>query len=411
MAPRQDNRLKRRLFEILEQGAVGDLTSQIVDRGLILLIVINVAAVILETVPSIRAAYWQLFQIIEIVSVVLFTLEYLARLWVADQHIQLRHLGPRRARLRYALRPEAVIDFLAIAPFYAGFFFPATDLRFLRLFRLIRFLKLVRYSPALRSLGQAIIGERRALIACLVILMGVVVTAATALYLAERHAQPEAFESIPKSMWWALATLTTVGYGDVVPTTVIGQIIAGIVMIVGYGLFALPVGIVATAFAREIHQRDFVVTWGMVAQVPLFAELTASEIAQVMKLLRAQTVERGTLIARAGEPAHSMYFLASGTVEIDLPDKQVRLHDGAFFGEIAVLQKARRSADVVAKSRCRLLLLEADDLHRLMDRQPSLAARIWDVARARLGEEEVTPGGDIVEEELVEPETIAEQGD
>jgi len=408
MTDRQSSRLKRRIFEILEAGAGGDTTSKIVDRVLIVLILINVVAVVLETVPSMRAEYWRTFQIIEIASVFLFTAEYLTRLWVADEHITLRHMPPYRARINYAIQPAALIDLFAILPFFVGFLVPAADLRFLRLFRLMRFLKLVRYSPALRSLGHAIASEKRALLACLVILFGIVLCAATALYLAERHAQADAFGSIPRAMWWAIATLTTVGYGDTVPITWLGQVIAGIVMVVGYGLFALPVGIIATAFAREIHQRDFVVTWGMVARVPLFSELSAVEIAQVMRLLHAQTVEAGTMIARAGEPAHSMYFLGSGEVEIELPRERVRLHDGAFFGEVAVLRKAERSANVVAISRCRLLLLEAEDLHRLMEDQPGIAARIREVAEERLGKEIITPGGDLVKDELVEDDDLAD---
>ncbi|PLX37218.1 MAG: cyclic nucleotide-binding protein [Hyphomicrobiales bacterium] len=393
-------RVKHRVFEVLEEGAAGDLTSKLVDRSLIALIVINLISVALETVPEYSAKHHKLFLAVEIFSVILFSLEYAARVWVADEFTTLRHLRPSLARLRYMVSPWAVIDLLAIMPFFIGFLFPVTDLRMLRVFRLVRFLKLVRYSIGIRSLASAIESEKRALLGSLVIILGVVLMAASVIHIVEHQAQPEKFGSIPASMWWAIATLTTVGYGDVVPITASGKFIAGVVMLLGYGMFALPIGIVATAFAREIHQRDFVVTWGMVARVPLFAQMSASEIAEVMKLLRAQIVERGAIIARRGEPARSMYFIASGRVQIDLRDASYELGDGAFFGEIAVLKHTERSGNVTALSRSTLLALDADDLHILMTRNQTIGAHIRSVARSRLGSEIVTPGGDLVEEEL-----------
>jgi voltage-gated potassium channel len=141
-------------------------------------------------------------------------------------------------------------------------------------------------------------------------------------------------------------------------------------------MIALPIGIVANGFSREIHRREFVVTWSMVARVPLFEDLNAGEIADIMRLLRSQTIESGGIIARRGEPAHSMYFIAAGEVEIDLPKQGLRLGAGHFFGEIAVLRRARRSANVSAIGRTNLLVLDAHDFRALMDRQPRLANRV-----------------------------------
>lgn len=393
-------RTKQRVFEILEEGAAGDHISHLVDRGLALLVVVTVLAVVLETVPAYALQYSRLFVAIEIFAVFLFSVEYILRLWIADMHGTLRHLPPTVARVRYALQPGAIVDLLAIAPLYAVILFGMTDLRVLLLFRLVRFLKLARFSPGLRSLTSAVVSEQRALLGSLIIIIGVMLTAATILYVAESEVQPEKFGSIPASMWWALATLTTVGYGDVVPVTAFGKIVAGIVMLAGYAMFALPIGIVASAFAREIHQRDFVVTWGMVARVPLFAQMSAAEIAEVMKLLRAQRVEAGAIIAREGEEAHSMYFIASGRVRIQLKDHTYDLSDGSFFGEIAVLKHALRSSKITAVTRCNLLALDADDLHVLMDRNATIGDHIRKVVRERMGRGIVTPGGDLIQEEL-----------
>ena len=252
----------------------------------------------------------------------------------------------------------------------------------------------------MRSLLDVLYAERRALFGCLVILIGSTLVAATAMHVVERHVQPEKFGTIPDAMWWAIVTLGTIGYGDVVPVTPLGRVIAATTIFAGLIMVALPVGIVATAFANEIHRRDFVVTWGMVARVPLFSGLNAAEIADIMRLMRAQQVEAGEVLARRGEPAHSMYFVAAGEVEIELTHRQVRLGAGHFFGEIAALRRTRRSATITAVTRASLLVLDARDLHALMDREKRIAERIREVARSRLDGEVLTSKGDLIIEEL-----------
>jgi voltage-gated potassium channel len=254
----------------------------------------------------------------------------------------------------------------------------------------------------MRSLLDVLYAERRALFGCLVILIGATLLAATVMHIVERHVQPDKFGTIPDAMWWAIVTLGTIGYGDVVPVTTLGRFIAAATIFAGLIMVALPVGIVATAFANEIHRRDFVVTWGMVARVPLFSELNAAEIADIMRLLRAQQIEAGEVLARRGEPAHSMYFVAAGEVEIELKHQRLRLGAGHFFGEIAALRRARRSATITAVTRTSLLVLDAHDLHALMDREARIAHRIREVARNRLGHEVLTSKGDLITEELEE---------
>jgi voltage-gated potassium channel len=392
-------RVRRRVYEILELGRVGDKVSRAVDRTLVALIVVNLATIALETEPGIDAKYGRLFFIIEIVSSIVFTLEYALRVWSAVEHAPLRGLKPWRARLKYALSAPAIVDLIAVIPFWLYFIAPE-ELRVLLVFRIVRFLKLTRYSAGMRSLLDAIYEERRALFACTVILGGSTLVAAALMHMAEGHVQPDKLGSIPAAMWWAFVTLGTVGYGDVVPITPLGKIVASATILAGLLIISLPVGVVATAFAREIHRRDFVITWEMVARVPLFAELNASEIAEIMRLLRAQTVEAGTVIARRGDEAHSMYFVAAGDVDIQLVGDRLRFGAGHFFGEIAVLRRSRRSGTITALTRTSLLILDAHDLRTLMERQPQLAARVNEVVRSRVGAEAVTPRGDIAMEEL-----------
>jgi voltage-gated potassium channel len=400
-------KLRHRLYGILEHGPIGDRVGRITGRAIVVLIVVNLAAVILESVPPYETQYRALFLALELVSLVAFTIEYALRVWVAVEHAPLRHLSNTAARLKFMASPFGLVDLLAVLPFWLAFVAPA-DLRVVLIFRIVRFLKLARYSPSMRSLLAALNGERRALFGCLVILLGATIVAASIMHLVEGGVQPKNFGTIPDAMWWAIVTLSTIGYGDVVPITGPGKLVAAVTGITGLVMMALPIGIVATAFANEVHRRDFVVTWSMVARVPVFSGLSAIEIADIMGLLRAQQFEAGEVVVRRGEAAHSMYFVAAGEVEIALNHERIRLGAGHFFGEIAALRRARRSATVTALTRTSLLVLDAHDLRALMDRQPRIAERIRDVARKRLEQRAPNAKGDLLTEELLDTDAPAD---
>ena len=385
MAGGKTSELRRRVYLALEQGPVGESIAAVVDRLLIALILVNLVAVVLESVPSIEARYLTLFDTIEYISLVVFTLEYALRLWSAIEHGPHHHLVPAQARLKYALSAPGIVDLISVLPFWLALVL-STDFRFILVFRMVRLFKIARYSPAMRSLLDVLYSERRALFGCLVIGMGAALVAASLMHLAEGKIQPDKLGTIPDALWWAVVTLGTIGYGDVVPITPLGKLVATGTIFIGLIMIALPVGIIANAFSEQIHRRDFIVTWGMIARVPLFAELDASEIADIMGLLRAQVVQAGETIVRAGDPAHSMYFVAAGEVEVALKKERLRLGVGQFFGEVAVLRRARRSATAVATTRTNLLVLAAQDLHALMKRDPRIAQRIEDVVEKRTGE-------------------------
>ncbi len=395
----QGQDVKRALYEVLEDTGQRRVAARSLSQFLVVLILGNIALAVLETVPEVRRIFGEHLRFVQLGSGFVFLIEYVLRLYVADLHPPLRRYGPVGSRLRYAMRPDAIVDLIGALPLLFVLFLPNQAVTVVIVLRLLRFLKLARYSPALRSLFSAVAGERRALLGSSMIILGVILLAATLMYLVEHDHQPEKFRSILHGMYWAITTVTTVGYGDVVPVSNLGKMLGALVMLMGYGLIALPVGIIASAFAREIHSRDFVVTWAMVARVPLFEDLKAMEIAEVTKLLQAQSVRKGAVIAEKGDVADKMYFISDGEVEIRLKHDTVVLGEGNFFGELALINQTPRTATVVALRECHLLVLEADALQNLMDRDEALASKILEEARERVAAGKKVLG-ELAEEEL-----------
>ncbi|MEK9284251.1 cyclic nucleotide-gated ion channel/potassium channel family protein [Bradyrhizobium sp. ISRA442] len=392
----RDPNLRDRLYELLEHDPLAYSAGSRFIQLIIGVIVLDVIAMTLASVPDLDAQFGLLFSAIAILCVIAFALEFAARLWTVVGHTP--HTGSALAdRLGYVFSALGIIDLMAFLP--AAIVLATGRHATLAALGVLPFFKLIRYSPAMRSLLAAVHAERRALIGCIVILFGVVLTFASLLYAIERDVQPDKLGTIPQAMWWAIVTLGTVGYGDVVPVTPLGKFVSVFAIISGFAMIALPVAIISTAFAEEVKRRDFVVTWGMLARVPLFSHLSAAEIADIMRLLRARTIEQGEILVRRGDAATSMYFITAGEVEIELPSQHVRLADGTFFGEIALLHKTKRSGTVTATRKTRLLVLDAQDFHALIERMPTLAAHVRKTAEARLGET-----GDLAMAELAQAE-------
>ena len=245
---------RRRTCELFEHTHGDDWAAKVVDVFLILLITANVVAVVLESIPEIGRSYATWSYGFERFSIAVFTIEYVLRVWSAIEQTYPRYRDPLWGRLRYAASPMAVIDLLAVLPFYLSFLLPV-DLRVLRVLRLVRMFKLTRYSPAMNLLLAAVREEAQAIAAALFVLMLLLILASSFAYLAEHEAQPAAFGTIPQAMWWAIVTLTTVGYGDVVPITPWGKVVGGLVGIIGIGMVALPAGLLASGFSDQLHQR------------------------------------------------------------------------------------------------------------------------------------------------------------
>jgi voltage-gated potassium channel len=246
--------LRARLYQLLEPVAGGPRLARVVTLFIVVLVLLNVASNILASMLDFYAAHRERLSIFEMVSTLIFTVEYGARLWSCVESDDSRYRAPLRGRLRYAMTPIMLIDLLAILPFYL-MLWTTLDLLFLRVFRLFRIFKLTRYSPAMGMLMTVLRREARSFGAAMFILGVIMVFAASGIYLVEHRHQPEAFGSIPAAMWWAVATLTTVGYGDVTPVTPLGKLFGASITIVGVGMVALPAGILASAFSDELRKR------------------------------------------------------------------------------------------------------------------------------------------------------------
>ncbi len=374
--------LRQTVFQLLDDEEWTHPASRWLYRGLVFLIVVSVAAAVLETVADIRHRWDFWLLAIEIVCVGLFTVEYVARVWVAVDDRAGRYEHPLWGRLRYMVTPMAIVDLLAILPTYMAFILSG-DFLLLRTLRILRILKITRYSPALATFEVVLVNERRSLGAAATILGVALLLAAGTLHHLEGDAQPEAFGSIPASMWWAIATLTTVGYGDVVPVTTAGRVAAGFCAVIGIGMFALPTAILGAGFASELQKRNFAATAAMIARVPLFHHLKPAQLAELTALLKPRRLPARYTVIRRGEHPDAMYFIDDGRVVIQAKDRRLVRGPGSFFGEVALLEGRPRQASIITLTACRLLELRAGEFHRLLAGDANLRQTILDEARVQ----------------------------
>lgn len=382
---------RARIHEVLEDedGLARDAGA--VRAGIAALIGLSIVGTMLDSVPSIGARWGGALGTVETLIVLAFTVEYTLRLWVCVEDRAERYTDPLWGRLRYARTPMAVVDLLAVLPWWLGLLVPISPV-LLRSLRLIRLLKVARISPALGTLELVVYNERRALLTVAVLAMVTLLLASALIYAAERAAQPEIFGSIPAALWWAVATLTTVGYGDAVPVTPLGRLIGGLTALAAIAMLALPTAILGAGFVQEMHKRDFASVAAMVARVPVFRHLAPAQLAEVTGLLQPRQLPPRYTVMRRGEHAGSMYFIDAGEVSVRTPQRRLTLGPGDYFGELALLEPGPRHTTIVTLTACRLLELRAGDFQRLIAGDPALRARMLEEMRARYAVELEAPG-------------------
>jgi voltage-gated potassium channel len=243
--------IKNAIWSILDQD--GDVQSAVFDTSIIILILINTAAIVAASFDSFAAAHEKALSRIEIVSVIIFSIEYIIRLWTADR----KYPGSKHPYIKYFFSVLAIIDLAAILPFYLPFV-TSLDLRFLRILRILRMFrifKLGHYSESMLIIGRVLKKEKEKLITTIVLTIVMIFVASTLMYYVENPAQPETFTNIIETTWWSIATFTTIWYGDVYPITVAGKILGGLISLLGIMLIALPSGIICSGFMTELEHK------------------------------------------------------------------------------------------------------------------------------------------------------------
>lgn len=246
--------LRARVYDLLEGDPRRHRAAGWIRIFLVLLIATNVAAVIIESEPAANGRFEHLFRSFEWISVAIFSVEYVLRIWTSVESPQYGRLGAVEGRLRYAMSPLAIVDLLAIAPAFLGAFVEV-DLRELRAFRLLRLLKLGHFSPSIALYVKVLRQQVPAMLGAVLVMFVLMIVSASFMHVVEREAQPEAFGSVPRAIWWAVVTLTTVGYGDITPITLAGKMLAAVVMLLGVGAVAVPAGLLAGRFAAELEAQ------------------------------------------------------------------------------------------------------------------------------------------------------------
>jgi voltage-gated potassium channel len=248
------HRVKKHTHILLHPSKDESRWDKVINGFIILLILLNLLAVVLETEPALAEKYGIYFHWFDVFSVVIFSIEYILRVWSCTYETKYNHWF--WGRLKYMVSWGALIDLVAILPFYVGMakLFDLRELRLLRLLRLLRIFRLTSYMKSAQVIANVFKNKFQELLISLVLTTGLIIIASCLIYFAEHNAQPEKFGSIPRTLWWSVVTLATIGYGDLVPITVAGKILTGIIALAGVAFFALPAGIITAGFLEEIRK-------------------------------------------------------------------------------------------------------------------------------------------------------------
>lgn len=343
------------------------------------------AAYSVLTLPELDDITARFAKTIYIFGGLIFVAEFVIRLWLEPHRDTDPTTMSWSGRRRYLFSGLGIADLLSALPvllILGG----VTSFDTIGGLALISLCKFARYVRGIDLLIQVIRNESRSLISLLVIVLILIVLSAALMYRFEHIAQPDNFSSMPATIWWAVVTIATVGYGDMSPVTDAGRTLGSIIIILGVATFAMPAGILASGFASEMRRRNFLVTWQTVANVPLFADLSAAGISEITRLLKPEAIPANRVVVHQGDSADAMYFIMSGEVKVEVTPQPIRLHSGQYFGEIALLKDIQRTATVVTLADSQFLVLRKVDFRILIDSNPRIADRIANVAERRLKE-------------------------
>jgi len=303
-----------------------------------------------------------------------------------DYMLYIEEAYQKKVLKSYLRSPDGIIDFIAAFPVVLILLdgnAVADDIK--TAFGITTFLKIARFSDALGIFKDVLINERKSILASLYLMLLLTLIISTLLYFVERNVNPEGFGTILDAMWWAIITLATVGYGDVIPVTALGKFLGSLASIVGLGMFALPTGILVNGFAQELARIRYITSWNLVAKVPIFAHLDKGSISEIARLLFLKRFGRHEVIIKEGDEGDGMYFILDGEVAVvrESDNLHITLKAGDFFGEIALLKDGKRTATVISKKRSEMLELTTYDFNKLVRTKPHILNKIKAVAESR----------------------------
>jgi voltage-gated potassium channel len=376
---------RARLFAILRPNDASQGARRW-QRIHLVVLAAGLLAVALGTVETLSPAVRAALVAITVAVSAIFLVEYAVRLWVAPE-APTAVASSTDARLRWAVSLQGLIALTAVVPALSVI----SNRAWLGgdaagIFCLLWILKLGLHAPAMGTLGRVVANERATLASILVIFFVVLVSAATATHLLEQATQPDKFGTLPDALWWSVVTLTTTGYGDVVPMTVGGRMIGAVVMVSGIAVLALMTGVLASGFAEEEKRREYIRVWEQVVRVPMFAALGVATLSEIVGKLRTRYYPSRIAVVRRGDEGDAMFFISAGEVEVRLPNAAIKLEQGAFFGEMALLDRRKRNATVTTTKPTTVLVLYASDFYQIASKVPALADAVEAEAQRRAAE-------------------------
>jgi voltage-gated potassium channel len=390
VALESDPEFNRQYFQMLMSGARDVFAAQVITGIICAAVVCSVVLALCGSVVELK----HFMQAIEPLGMafcgVVFLAEWILRCWAApaDNTLNKRFvLGGRRGD--YVCSFLGIVDALVCLPallVVSGVLHMKDGVitaGWVAIVGVCALFKLARYVEGLELVGAVLRIEWPKLRSALLTLCVLVVLTSSLLFMVEQPAQPEVFKSIPHTMWWGIVTMTTTGYGDMAPVTLVGRVIGGIGMLLGIAMLAMPCGIIASGFANEIKRRELLENWRIVSRLPLFAGLDAGSVAEIAGMLKPQIIPAHSRVITKGGFADAMFFIVEGEVEVVVAPTPVRLGPGAFFGETGLLRRAQRNADVNTLKQTRFLVLGLTDFHALVERQPAIGEQIAAVAERR----------------------------
>jgi len=376
------------------------ITNQYGKLGKLVAQIITVAILFMTIFRILEGQLWELTglpnleKILLILLLSIFTTEYLGRLWSAPENCTdlpeetddfREYVADHHYRFYYVISFLGIIDLLVILSILHNLI--GVDLNSWPNYVLVLGLfKLSRYIPGIEIVGAVVKKERQILTASLLSLGLLVVILSTALYLAERNAQPDVFKNIPTALWWGIVTMTTTGYGDITPVTSIGRILGGLAMLGGIAMLAIPAGILASGFAEELRHREQINNWQIISNLELTRDLDSNCIADITRHLRSIVLPKNTVVFKKNSSPDAIYFIADGAVEVQIhprPPSPIILKKGDVFGEAGLLENRKRNATIRTIRATRLMALDLHDFHRLANDHASLKKKIESINLSR----------------------------